>query len=328
MPSRKRPYLEMTTSPAPVQAASAMNEYINTQLTPGEQAHPAHALAPPEPAASANSRRRLGPGPASPAPPARPRLNQLSLDDLMNVARFLPLHDMDSLARVSRQTARIPIERVAQVVPPLRGVSLTLRECYARVKPMNETPLKKSWIETEEQSLKALNMEHGGARHFFQANDMLQYILRNWSAHSTDEVVIVIPNLRQRIFNVNAPPWRRALASAGYPVSGTPAVVESVTGTESYRQRANLLEYRVGFYESDQVISMSAAHFVGTIAAQEATLQRDGTGYFECGLRFDELHVPIRISFKRSDFFSAMYVKNVLEIKDYQETLNKFRRRD
>jgi hypothetical protein len=327
MPSRKRPHLELTTSPAPVQAASAMNEYINTQLTPTEQAHPAHALAPPEPAASANSRRRLGPGPASPAPPARRGLNQLSLDELSGIAQFLPLHDMASLARVSRQTAHIPIERVAQAVSPLRGVSLTLRECYARVKPKNDTLLKKSWIETEEQSLKALNMEHGGARHFFQANDMLQYVLKNWFTHHADEVVIVIPNLRQRISNDNGP-WRRALARAGYPVSGTPAVVESVIGTENYRKQANLLEFRVGFYESDQVISMSAAHFVGTIAAQEATLQRRGTGYFECGLHFDGLHVPIRISFKWSDFFSVMYQKNVLEILDYQETLNKFRRRD
>jgi len=326
MHGRKRPHLQVTTSSAPAQASSAMNEYIAMQISPTEQAQSLNAMAPSEPVSSANTRRRLGPGPDSPAPPARLGLNQLSVDELRNIAQFLPLHDMASLTRVSRQTSRIPIDRVAQAVTPIRGISLTLRECYARVQPDEDALLTKTWIETKEQSRQALKMEHGGARHFFQANDMLHYILRNWTKHSKDVVLIVIPNLRQRVFNENGP-WRQALKKAGYPISGTPAVVEHVEYDENDQKRVNLHEYRVGFYQSDQVIEIPAEHFVAIIAQQEDTLRHHGTGYFHFGLFFDGLHVPIRISFKFSDFLSVMYQKNVLDVKDYQDTLQKYRGR-
>jgi hypothetical protein len=173
---------------------------------------------------------------------------------------------------------------------------MALKECFARVQV---SPIfKKQGIESEDASLKALHMEPGGASHFFGATDMLQYLFLNQEL-LTNEVTIVIPGLRRHIATESG---------RGDQDPGEPAV-EAVTGTLQFQMLKNMSEYRVGDFDDRDIAIVGAYNFF------QAILSSNGEGSLSVGYVNGEHVCPVHLTFKKSDFYSVMYQKSVLDLK-------------
>jgi hypothetical protein len=174
--------------------------------------------------------------------------------------------------------------------------TIALKECFARVQV---SPIfQKHGVETEDASLKALHMEPGGASHFLCATDMLQYLFLNQEL-LTNEVTIIIPGLRRHI----ATELGRSDQDPGEPR------VEGVIGTLQFQMLKNMSEYRVGEFDYRDIAIISAWNFFHAVQSS------NGEGMLSVGYTEGEHNCPVHITFKRSDFYSVMYQKSVLDLK-------------
>ena len=199
---------------------------------------------------------------------------------------------------------------------------IPIGQCYSRVSAHHVKV--KLGIESEDASLKALNMESGGAGHFLSLNNMFEYVLRNWNDHKDHDIMIVVPNMRAQVGMFN-PGRGAAFAAADYPVGGTPAKVEAVSGTLGFQMMKNMSEYRVGLYAADQVFLIPAKYFVYSIYLASSALKAGLTSFLRVGHGSQHGNISIMITYKNGDFHSNEFSKDTYEVKQYIEILKELK---
>jgi hypothetical protein len=204
--------------------------------------------------------------------------------------------------RVDAVIQRAAVAPVPQLPPIAKTFELSL--CYARVGAARI--FEKSHLETEEQSLLALQMEPGGASHFLKANKMFEYIMYN-KEHLANCVTLVVPGLRE------------VYHALGIGVGPLPELkVESVFGTIGFQMMQNMGEYRIG-----GVCPLDVLHIQGWLFCNTIKVSPEGAFHFQIA---PGAAVEVRWSNSKGDFFSSQYQKSMLDTKYYDDKdFEKFR---
>lgn len=197
--------------------------------------------------------------------------------------------------RVDAVIQRANPEAVPQLPPIAKRFELT--SCYARVGASRI--FEKTHIETEEESLKALQMEQGGAHHFLEANRMFEYIMYN-KEHLANWVTLVVPGLRE------------AYHAVGIDLGHLPELrIEPVFGTIGFQTMKNMSEYRVG-----GLCPLDVLHIQGWLFCNTIKLNPVGAFHFQIA---PGAAVEVRWSNSKGDFFSIQYQKSMLDTKYYDD---------
>jgi hypothetical protein len=137
-----------------------------------------------------------------------------------------------------------------------------LKNCLARVQ---STPIFREHSKaSEESAMRAVQMQHGGSRHWLNGPKMYEYIRRNrFDIKGTDIVTLYVPNLRAVYRNLGVDVQKFA-QEVIHPLPNWKNVYNyGSLGSSVMEQQKNLYEYQLdGYITPFDVLHFTAGEFV------------------------------------------------------------------
>ena len=157
-------------------------------------------------------------------------------------------------------------------------IVLELSDCLARVQ---STPILRAHdVGSEEGATRAVHMQHGGSRHWLEANKMYEYIRRNrFTIRKNDIVTLYVPKLRSVYQKLGIYSEQEVV----HPLPNWKNVYNYETlKSSTMEQRKNLYEYQLdGYITPFDVLHFTADEFVeffnrGSAVGKYIAVLKDG----------------------------------------------------